>query len=68
MKQLYIVAGGSDGYVSIFYTFNEDAAEWFVDQTEDGSNWSDVESLLVPDDFELPDSTIDESYQDYIGE
>jgi hypothetical protein len=53
MKQLYMFAGGTDGYVNIHYTLNKDVAERFNADINSGDiegDWSDEESILVPDD------------------
>lgn len=53
MKLLYMFAGGTDGYVNIHYTLDKQVAERFAADINSGDregDWSDEDSILVPDD------------------
>lgn len=53
MKRLYIFAGGTDGYVDIHYTLDEDIAERFASDIEEckiEGDWSGKDWIYVPDD------------------
>lgn len=52
MKRLYIIAGGTDGYVNIQYTFDRQLAQDTVDN--DPEAYGDegcVDWILVPDEM-----------------
>lgn len=55
MKNLYVIAGGSDGYVDFTYTFDQAEAEEYLDRNEDsyGDSYHNVSVLLVPDDYQI---------------
>lgn len=51
MKRLYIIAGGTDGYVNIKFTFYRDIADRVMEN--DPESYGDCDcltSILVPDD------------------
>lgn len=51
MKRLYIVAGGTDGYVNIRFTFDGDLADRVVENSPEAySDEGCINSILVPDD------------------
>lgn len=50
-KKLYMCAGGTDGYVSIHYTFDADVLDRFMESRPDAFGGGDSEThILVPAD------------------
>lgn len=51
MKPLYLIAGGTDGYTSIQYTFNKELAERVIDENPDsyGGMDSGPDCIMVPE-------------------
>lgn len=50
MKPLYIIAGSSDGYNYIQYTFNKELAERMTDEEEDYMGMdSGPDAIMVPE-------------------
>jgi hypothetical protein len=48
-KTLFIVAGGTDGYVDFFYTFSHDVYNKFYGNREDSSEWQgNASTIKVP--------------------
>lgn len=73
MKRLYIVAGGTDGYVNISFTFDGELAVRVIDNNPEsyGGMDSGPSSILVPDDatyeslgITYPLEEDDEDYED----
>lgn len=51
MRRLYIVAGGTDGYVNIRFTFDDELANRVVeDNPETYGDEGCISSIIVPDD------------------
>lgn len=57
MKRLYLIAGGTDGYVSIQYTFDGDLAERVIEEDPESFGGMDggPEFILVPDHMTYED-------------
>lgn len=57
MKNLYIVAGGSDGYVGVYYTFHRHLAERFIElsDSDDGTYSDDPDYIFVPEEMTYED-------------
>lgn len=52
MKTLYIIAGGSDGYIDITFTFDKKVLNDYIrddDEEYDGDSYFNYETILVPD-------------------
>lgn len=51
MKPLYIIAGGTDGYCSIQYTFDKELAERVIDEYPESYSGMDSgpDCLMVPE-------------------
>lgn len=50
-KPLYMIAGGTDGYVSIVYSFSEHAINQLMEDNEDVYGGTDSETyIMVPED------------------
>ena len=74
MKRLYIIAGGTDGYVSVQFTFDGELADRVIDNNPESYSGMDCgpESILVPDDATYESLGIsyplEEDEEDYEGE
>lgn len=66
MKKLYVIAGGSDGYVDFTHTFDKAEADSYMAGNEcyDSDGYHNVSVLLVPDDFEIKEGTYEYEYHD----
>ena len=50
-KKLHMCAGGTDGYVTIHFTFDEEVLERYMDEREEEYGGGDSETyILVPAD------------------
>lgn len=51
MKKLYMIAGGTDGYASIVYSFDEEAIDTLYNKCEESYAATDSKtSITVPDE------------------
>ena len=66
MKPLYLIAGGTDGYTSIQYTFDKELAERVID--EDQESYSGMDSgpdvIMVPEAMTYADLGISYPLED----
>lgn len=51
MKTLYVIAGGSDGYIDFTFTFDKNVLNDYIrdDDDYDGDGYFNYETILVPD-------------------
>lgn len=51
LKPLYIIAGGTDGYTSVQYTFNKDLAERVIEEDQESYSGMDSgpDAIMVPE-------------------
>lgn len=69
MKKLYLIAGGTDGYCSIRYTFDYDLALKVMDDNQEAySGFDDPDSINVPDDATYESLGISYSLEDDLDE
>lgn len=73
LKPLYIIAGGSDGYVYIQYTFNKELAERMTNEEEDYQGMdSGPDVLMVPETMTYADlgitSPLEDDFDDEEGD
>lgn len=69
MKPLYIIAGSSDGYNYVQYTFNKELAERMTDEAEDYMGMdSGPDAIMVPEAMTYADlgicSPLEDDFED----
>lgn len=57
LKPLYIIAGGTDGYTSVQYTFDKELAERVIDEDPEsyGGMDSGPDAIMVPETMTYAD-------------
>lgn len=69
LKPLYILAGGSDGYTSVHYTFDGDLAERYCNEEEDFQGMdSGPDVIMVPEAMTYADLGICRSLEEDLEE
>ncbi len=66
MKPLYMIAGGTDGYVSIHYTFDGELAQRVIDENPNsfGGMDSGPDCIMVPEQMTYADLGITWTVED----
>lgn len=68
LKPLYVIAGGSDGYTYVRYTFNEELAKHMTDEEEDYQGMDSPDYIMVPESMTYADLGITDPLEDDFDE